>query len=53
MLLLILLAVLIVAIAGVGYTVHWLLFIAAVLAVVWLLSLVLGGAGGRRRGAWW
>jgi hypothetical protein len=53
MLLLVLLAVLAIIAFGVGFTVHWLFIIAAVLAVVWLISLFAGAAGGRSRGAWW
>ena len=52
MLLLVLLAVLAIAAFGVGFAVHWLFIIAAVLAVVWLISLLTGGAR-RSRGAYW
>jgi len=27
--------------------------VAIVLAVIWLISLLTGGVGGRTRGAWW
>ena len=53
MLLLVLLAILAIIAFGVGFTVHWLFIIAIVLALLWLISLFLGGAGGRSRGAWW
>ena len=53
MLLLVLLAILAIIAFGVGFTVHWLFVIAIVLALLWLISLFLGGAGGRSRGAWW
>ena len=36
---------------GVGFTIHWLFIVAAVLALIWLISLFAGGVGGRR--AWW
>jgi hypothetical protein len=52
-LLLVLLAILAIIAFGVGFTVHWLFVIAVVLALVWLISLFLGGAGGRARGTWW
>ena len=53
MLLLVLLALLATIAFGVGFTVHWLFVIAVVLAVVWLISLLAGGYGGRARGTWW
>jgi hypothetical protein len=52
-LLLILLAILAIVAFGVGFTVHWLFIVAAVIALVWLISLFAGGVGGRRRTAWW
>jgi len=52
-LLLLLLAILAIIAFGVGFTVHWLFVIAIVAAVVFLISLFLGAAGGRTRGAWW
>jgi hypothetical protein len=45
MLLLILLAVLAIIAFSVGFVVHWLFIIAAVLAVIWLISLLTGGFG--------
>ncbi len=52
MLLLVVLAILAILAFGVGFTIHWLFVVAAVLAVIWLISLFAGGLGGRR-GAWW
>ena len=45
MLLLILLAILAVIAFGVGFVVHWLFIVAAVVAVIWLISLLTGGLG--------
>jgi hypothetical protein len=54
MLLLILLALLAIVFLGVGiFVVKWLLIIAAIIAVIWLISAFAGAAGGRTRGAWW
>ena len=53
MLLLILLALLALIAFGIGFTVHWLFVVAIVLALVWVVSMLLGGIGGRSRGAWW
>ena len=53
MLLLILLALLAIIAFGVGFTVHWLFIVAVVLALVWLISLFVGGTGGRTRSTWW
>lgn len=47
MILLILLALLVVAILGVGFTIHWLLIIAAVAALLFPFSFFTGTAGGR------
>jgi hypothetical protein len=52
-LLLVLLAILAIIAFGVGFTIHWLFVIAVIAALVFLISLFLGGTGGRRRGAWW
>jgi hypothetical protein len=49
MLLLIVLAVLAIVAFGVGFTIHWLFIVAAVLALIWVISLLTGGIGGRRR----
>lgn len=35
---------------GVAFTLYWLFIIAAVVALVWLISMF---AGGTRRRAWW
>jgi hypothetical protein len=53
MLLLVVLALLAIIAFGVGFTIHWLFIVAAVLALVWLISLFAGGIGGRSRRAWW
>ena len=50
---LLLLAVLALIAFGVGFTIHWLLIVAVVLALLWLISVFVGGLGGRSRGAWW
>jgi hypothetical protein len=52
-LLLVALAILAIIAFGVGFTIHWLFIVAAVVALVWLISLLTGGVGGRSRGAWW
>jgi hypothetical protein len=49
MLLLVVLAILALIAFGVGFVVHWLFIVAAVLALIWLISLFAGGIG--RRGA--
>ena len=48
-LLLVALAIFALVLFGVGFTLHWLWIAAAVVALVWLISLVAGGTG--RRGA--
>ena len=53
MLALILLAILAIVLFGVGFTVHWLFIIAAIAAVIWLIAVFAGGAGGRTRGTWY
>jgi hypothetical protein len=53
MLLLVLLALLAIIAFGVGFTVHWLFVVAVVVALVWVISLFAGAAGGRTRGTWW
>jgi len=45
MLLLVALAILAILAFGAGFVIHWLFVIAAVLALVWLVSLVAGGMG--------
>jgi len=49
MLLLVLLAILAIIAFGLGFVVKWLFIVAAVLAIIWLISLFAGGVG--RRGA--
>ena len=53
MLLLVLLALLAVVAFGVGFTIHWLFVVAVILALLWLISLFMGGIGGRTRKSWW
>jgi hypothetical protein len=53
MILLMLLALLAIIAFGLGFTIKWLFIVAVVLALVWLISLLAGGIGGRSRGAWW
>jgi hypothetical protein len=53
MLLLILLAILAIIAFGVGFVVHWLFIVAAVLALIWLISLFTGGFGGRAGARRW
>ncbi len=49
MLLLIVLAILAIILFGVGFAVHWLFIVAAIVAIIWLISLFVGGFGGRAR----
>ena len=51
MLLLVLLAILALIAFGAGFVIHWLFIVAAVIALVWLISLFTGGLG--RPGARW
>ena len=53
MIALVLLALIAIVLFGVGFTVHWLFIIAAIVALIWLISVFAGGAGGRRRGYWY
>ena len=53
MLLLVLLALFAVVLFGVGFTVHWLFVIAAIVALLWLIAVFTGGMGGRSRGYWY
>ena len=53
MLLLIVLALLALVFLGLGFTVHWLFVIAVIAALVFVISLLFGSAGGRTRGYWW
>jgi hypothetical protein len=45
MLLLILLAILALVLFGVGFVVHWLFIVAAIVALIWVISLFTGGFG--------
>jgi hypothetical protein len=53
MALLILLAILAIILFGVGFTIHWLFILAVVAALLFVISLFMGGVRGRSRGAWW
>ena len=53
MILLILLAILAIILFGVGFTIHWLFILAVIAALFFVISLFMGGVGGRSRGAWW
>jgi hypothetical protein len=52
MLLLILLAILALVAFGVGFVVHWLFIVAAVVALIWLISLFTGGFGRAGASRW-
>ena len=45
MLLLVALAILAILAFGAGFVIHWLFIVAAVLALIWLISLFTGGVG--------
>jgi hypothetical protein len=49
MLLLIVLAILAVILFSAGFVVHWLFIIAAIVALIWVISLFTGGFGSRAR----
>jgi cell division protein FtsW (lipid II flippase) len=53
MLLLVILAIAAIVLFGAGFALHWLFIIAAILAVLWLIALLAGGAGGRSRSSWY
>ena len=53
MFLLVLLAVLAIVAFGAAFTIHWLFIVAIVASLLWVISALLGGVGGRRRGAFW
>ena len=53
MLLLILLALLVIVLFGVGFAIKWLFILAVVAALLFVISFFMGAAGGRTRGAWW
>jgi hypothetical protein len=50
---LILLAILAIVAFGVVFTIHWLFILAVIAALLFVISLFLGGMGGRTRRAWW
>ena len=50
--LLIVLAILALILFGVGFVVHWLFIIAAIVALIWLISLFTGGFGRAGAGRW-
>jgi len=45
MVLLLVLAILALVAFGVGFVVHWLFIVAAIVALIWLISLFAGGMG--------
>ncbi len=47
------LAVLAVVLFGVGFTLHWLFILAVIAALLFVIMLFMGGAGGRTCGSWW
>ncbi|MDX6467713.1 MAG: hypothetical protein QOI27_2753 [Gaiellaceae bacterium] len=49
MLLLVALAILAVVLFSAGFVIHWLFIVAAIVALIWVISLFTGGLG--RRGA--
>jgi hypothetical protein len=53
MLLLVLLAILAIVLFGLGFTLHWLFILAVIAAVLFVISLFVGGMGGRTRGSYW
>ena len=53
MVLLVLLAVLAIVAFGAASAIHWPFVVAILAALLWLISALLGGVGGRRRGAFW
>lgn len=53
MMLLVLLALIALVLFGLGFTLHWLFIIAVIAALLFLISLFMGSAGGRTRGSWW
>jgi len=50
---LVLLALFAIVLFGVGFTVHWLFIIAAIVALLWLIAVFTGGMCGRSRGYWY
>ena len=52
MLLLIVLAIIVLALVGGGIFLHWLFILAAIVALIWLISLFAGGFGGAGARRW-
>ena len=52
MVLLLVLAVLAIVAFGAGFVVHWLFIVAAIVALVWLISLFTSGLGRPAGGRW-
>jgi hypothetical protein len=52
MLLLIILAIIALALVGGGFLLHWLFILAAIVALVWLISFFAGGFGGAGARRW-
>jgi hypothetical protein len=52
MLLLLVLAILAIAAFGAGFVIHWLFIVAAVVALVWLISLFTGSMGRHSMRRW-
>jgi hypothetical protein len=50
MVLLVILALLAIIAFGLGFTIKWLFIVAAVLALIWLITLFAGGIGSNRAG---
>jgi hypothetical protein len=50
---LILLALLAISLLGVGFTIYWLFIVAAIAALLFVISKFMSAAGDRTRGAWW
>ena len=46
-------AILAIVLFGIGFTIHWLFILAVIAALLFVISMFMGGVGGRRRGAWW
>ena len=51
--LLVVLALLAILFFGLGFAIKWLFILAAVFALIWLISVFAGATGDRTRGAWW
>jgi hypothetical protein len=52
MILLVVLALLAIIAFGIGFVVKWLFILAAIFALVWLITFLAGGIGGRTRRSW-